>query len=261
MREIGINLPEKNQLEFIKTAKSVGFDTVFSSVPSEIELARIASALAANGMRYETIHAPFDHINDIWIEGERGDAMFAELMTAVTRCAQGNVPITVVHLSSGKNPPPVSDAGRVRYEKLIEYAAQKNVKIAFENQRQLENITWAFRHFSDAAHVGFCYDCGHEGCFTPGIEFVPLFGHKLLCTHIHDNDCIQDHDLHIIPFDGKLDFGRVIKRLREASYKGPLTLELHHENSHRYDFMQTNALLERAAMGIKRVRTLLDSFQ
>ena len=260
MREIGINMPDGTPLEFIPAAKSFGFDTIFTGVTSERDLVRIANTLAANGMRYETIHAPFDHINDIWLEGERGDAMFAELMTAVTRCAQGNVPIAVVHLSSGKNPPPVSEIGRVRYENLVEYAAQKNVKIAFENQRQLENLAWAFRHFSDAANVGFCYDCGHEGCFTPGIEFMPLYGHKLLCTHIHDNDCVPDQDLHMIPFDGKLDFGRVIKRLRESNYKGPVTLEIHHENSHRYDFMHMNAYLERAAMGIKRVRTLLDTF-
>ena len=115
MREIGINMPDGTPLEFIPAAKSFGFDTIFTGVTSERDLVRIANTLAANGMRYETIHAPFDHINDIWLEGERGDAMFAELMTAVTRCAQGNVPIAVVHLSSGKNPPPVSEIGRVRY--------------------------------------------------------------------------------------------------------------------------------------------------
>ena len=261
MREIGINLPETGAVDFIRTAHELGFNTIFSGVPSEAELFRIENTLAACGMRHETIHAPFDHINDIWLAGEAGEATLRDLLCAVERCAQGGVPVAVVHLSSGKTPPPVTEIGRARYERLVDYAAQKGIRIAFENQRQLENVSWAFRHFADAAHVGFCFDCGHECCFTPGIEFMPLFGHKLLCTHIHDNDCMPDHDLHMIPFDGKVDFGRVVRRLRESGYQGPLTLEIHRTNSHRYDFMTQRAFLERAVNGVRRVRTMLDGFQ
>lgn len=261
MREIGINLPERDAVGFIKAAHDFGFNTVFSAVPDEAELKQIANTLAACGMRYETIHAPFDHINDIWLEGEAGDAMLRELLCAVERCAQGGVPVAVIHLSSGKTPPPVTEIGRVRYERLVEYAARKGIKLAFENQRQLENLAWAFRHFADATHVGFCFDCGHECCFTPGVEFMPLYGHKLLCTHIHDNDCVPDHDLHMIPFDGKVDYGRVVRRLRESGYRGPLTLEIHMQNSGKYDFMTRQAFLERAVNGIRRVRTMLDGFR
>lgn len=260
MREIGINLPEQNEAAFIREASDVGFCTVFSATPSEAQLRVIVDAIAANGMRYETIHAPFGHINDIWLAGDAGEAMLREMLVTVDRCAQGGVPIAVIHLSSGKTPPTVSEIGASRYERLVEYAAKKGVKLAFENQRQLENITWAFRHFADASHVGFCYDFGHECCFTPGIEFMPLFGGKLLCTHLHDNDCVQDHDLHMLPFDGHADFGRAIKRLRENGYQGPLTLEIHQQNSHRYDFMSTRAFLERAALAAGRLRAMLDGF-
>ena len=132
MREIGINLqirPEICAIDFIKRAAQLGFNTLFTDTPCERHLHIIANALAANGMRYETIHAPFSRINDIWIAGEGGDTTLRDLMEAVDRCAAANVPIAVVHLSSGNNPPPISEVGFVRYTRLLEYAAAKGVKL------------------------------------------------------------------------------------------------------------------------------------
>lgn len=261
MREIGINLdikPGVCAIEFITQAKKFGFNTVFTNTPDERGLHIIANTLAANGMRYETIHAPFGHINDIWLAGEGGDAMLREMMTAVDRCQTAKVPVVVVHLSSGNNPPPISEVGFVRYVRLVEYAAAKGVKVAFENQRKPDRVAWAFEKFGRMPNVGFCYDCGHEGCFTKGMQFLPLYGDRLLCTHIHDNDCVQDGDLHLLPFDGKLDFGRVARQIRESGYKGSLTLEIHAENSNKYQFMTLQAFLERAAIAAKRLRSLVD---
>ena len=261
MREIGINFqirPDACAIEFIKCAASFGFQTLFTDTPDERGLHIIATTLAANGMRYETIHAPFDHINDIWLAGERGDAMLAEMMVAVDRCRVACVPIVVVHLSSGNNPPPISAVGLARYTRLVEYAAVSGVKVAFENQRKPDYLAWAFAHFGRMPHVGFCYDCGHEGCFTKDVHFLPLYGDRLLCTHIHDNDCVEDHDLHILPFDGRSDFGRIARQIRATGYKGPLTLEIHMQNSNKYDFMTQQAFVERAAMSIKRLRSMVD---
>lgn len=261
MREIGINLhirPDVCAIEFITQAKKFGFNTLFTNVPDERGLHIIANTLAANGMRYESIHAPFGHINDIWLAGEDGDAMLHEMMVAVDRCREGGVPVVVVHLSSGNTPPPISEIGFVRYTRLVEYAAAKGVKIAFENQRKPDRIAWAFEKFGRMPHVGFCFDCGHESCFTPGVQFLPLYGDRVLCTHIHDNDCVQDSDLHLLPFDGRIDFGRVARQLRESRYQGSLTLEIHAQNSNKYDFMTLQAFLERAALSIKRLRSMVD---
>lgn len=264
MRRIGINLHAKRGLstaEYINTAHGVGFSALFTELPDERGVYEIANALAANGMSYEMIHAPFDGINSIWLAGEEGERMLARLITAVDRCHAGGAPIAVVHLSSGKTPPAVSDTGRVRFERLVEYAAARGVKIAFENQRQLENITWAFRHFEKAENVGFCFDCGHEGCFTPEISFMPIFGKKLICTHLHDNSCLPDKDLHQIPFDGKLSFGRVTKSIRESGYQGTLMLECFAENSENYQLMSCEQYLANAAIAAKRLRRMVDGFE
>lgn len=261
MREIGINLdvrPGICAIEFITQAKKFGFNTLFTNTPDERGLHIIANTLAANGMRYETIHAPFSHINDMWLEGEGGDAMLREMMVAVDRCQTAGVPVTVLHLSSGNTPPPITEIGLVRYTRLVEYAAEKGVKIAFENQRKPDRIAWAFEHFGRMPHVGFCFDCGHEGCFTQGVQFMPLYGDRVICTHVHDNNCEKDRDLHLLPFDGRMDLGRVARQIRESGYRGPLTLEIHATNSDKYNFMTLQAFLERAALSIKRLRSMVD---
>ena len=188
MRQIGINLHAKRGLDtvaYAKRVKELGFDTIFTGVANsdEGQLA-LADAFAANGLIYENLHAPFGHINDIWFDCEGGEAMINELLTSVDRCALVGAPILVVHLSSGVKAPQISDIGRARFETLVEHAAAKGVTIAFENQRFLFNIAWAFHYFRDASNVGFCWDVGHQACATPNIEFMKLFGDKLVCTHL-----------------------------------------------------------------------------
>jgi sugar phosphate isomerase/epimerase len=44
----------------------------------------------------------------------------------------------------------------------------------------------------------FCYDSGHENCFTPGADFLAKYGDKLAALHHHDNDGSSDQ--HLLPF-------------------------------------------------------------
>ena len=157
MKKIGIKLRAKKGLsdeDYIKIIKELGFETVFSTVWETEEALKTADILAKNGLTYDTLHSPFKRINDIWSVGEDGDAMYNELVNSVDACVAVGAPIVVVHLSSGQNPPPTTDAGRGRYIQLVDYAAKKNIKIAFENQRMLGNIGWAFEEFKKIDSLG-----------------------------------------------------------------------------------------------------------
>ena len=241
-----------------------GFEVTFSGIKeSDGEMQKTAEAFAKQGILFETLHAPFSHINDIWYDTEGGRQMKNELFTSVDRCIIAGAPILVVHLSSGLTPPPPTDIGRGRFIELVEYAAGKNVKIAFENQRMLGNIGWAFEQFEDADNVGFCWDCGHEYCFTPGRRYMPLFGHRLICTHIQDNTCEVNLDRHLIPFDGTIPFDDVARQLRESGYKGSLMLEVFPRFippkyiSYQDDTAKT--FVEHAAAAAKKLRNMIDN--
>jgi len=229
MRKLGINLHSVGGLtdeEYIKTIAQAGFKTCFSGLCDIERHVALAETFAKYGVEYETVHSPFGHINDIWLEGERGDAMLGELMHCIDCCKAAGVGITVVHLSAGDNPPSITDIGRKRFAELVEYAAKNGVVIAFENQRLLANIAWAFETFKDPASVGFCWDCGHEACFAHGREYMPLFGDRLVCTHIHDNHQKHNGDEHLLPFRGSIDFNKVASFLRARNYGGSLMLEV-----------------------------------
>ncbi len=256
MREIGINLGARLEMDvpdFCARIRDLGFTRVFSGSDDPEQVLRRAEQIHAAGLRYDTLHAPFKGImNAIWQTGDEGEETLRRILVCVDLCAEVGAPIAVVHLSAGDKAPPPTDIGRERFIRLVEHATAKGVKIAFENQRKLANIAWAFEEFKDSDTVGFCWDCGHEGCFTPGRRYMPLFGERLICTHIHDNDGVLGSDRHLLPYDGTLDFDYVADALRAAPAV-PLILELKRKDA-LYAGMSDEEYLLRAAASIRRLR-------
>ncbi len=258
MREIGINLHAAKGLtdeEYLREIAGLGFTRIFTGVRPAEKQASIAELCAKYSITCETLHAPFGHINDIWLDNEGGQAMLDELLRTVDHCLIAGAGIAVIHLSSGMNPPSITDIGRARFARLVEYATEKGVRLAFENQRKLANIAWAFEAFPDE-NVGFCWDCGHEFCFTPGRHYMPLFGDRLICTHIHDNTGVFNEDSHFLPFDGSCDFGYVASAIRDSGYTGSLMLEVGCNSPCGQNDPLT--FLARAAESVKRLRTMVD---
>ena len=244
--------------DYIKKCSELGFNTFFSSETTMEMHSRIANALAKYNMEYETVHAPFKNINDIWYEGDAGDVVYQRFSDCIDQCAEAGAGIMIVHLSSGTKAPSLSETGQTRIARLVDYAVQKNVKLAFENLRKVGNLAWALEAFEDTNMVGFCWDCGHESCFTPGKEYMPVFGDKLICTHIHDNEGEYNKDSHLIPFDGNIDFERFAEYVRKSGYTGPLTLEVIAKNSNRYNDISNEEYLEKASIAIKRLAKMVD---
>ena len=265
MRELGINLFATSALkehgvslaDYVKIMAELGFRRTFTMSGTVEKMLETAKTVHAAGLTFDQLHAPFSGINAMWAADETGDAMYRRLTECIDCCVAVGAPIATVHLSSGNTPPPCTDAGRARYIALVEYAAGKGIKIAFENQRKLFNIAWAFEEFKDAPNVGFCWDCGHEACATPDIQFMPLFGKRIICTHMQDNDAVFGEDLHKLPFDGKVDFTRVARQLNEAGYDGCLMLETESSNP-IYRGYTTEQYLTRAFDAACRLRKLLD---
>lgn len=258
MRKIGINLYARSDIameEYVRVVKELGFDSVFCVVRTPEIMYETTELLAKVGLSYDTLHAPFRGMNALWYAGEAGDAKYAELVNCVNVCAEVGAPIAVIHLSSGIEHTPPTDVGRGRVSDLVNYAVGKGVSIAFENTRKLANLAWAFEEFSGVNNVGFCYDSGHEACFTPGREYLPIFGDRMICTHIHDNDCIKD--LHLLPFDGKIDFDRVTNQIRKSGYQGTLMLEVS-GGKEIYQHLTAEDFLKQAASIAKRLREMID---
>lgn len=271
MRKLGTSINETKwgftpdqALAAIRRAGFASFFIGYECGPDmESRMAQYAEGAARQGIWFECIHAPFGKpgCNSLWLPGEDGDVMRDHLIESVQACERFGVPIAVVHLSSGDAAPCVTDIGHARFDAVINEAVKRNVTLAFENQRKIGNLAFILELYDDVPQVRFCWDLGHEACFTPGREYMPLFGKKLVYTHIHDNDCVYNGDLHLIPFDGKIDYTRRMDLLRQYNYQGTLTLEIAPKKSGRYDDLTPDQYYARAYAAALRLRDMLDGPQ
>ena len=272
MRKLGVSINpdvwKTSEDEVLEVIRQAGFDAFFIGYlcrpDMEARMARCAEAAARKGLWFECVHAPFidaagqKSTNRLWLPGEAGDAECELLISCVRSCRKNGVGTVVVHLSAGDDAPCISDVGHSRLDRLVNEAVKENVTLAFENQRKLANLAFVFEVYNDVPQVRFCWDKGHEACFTPGREYMPLFGDKLVYTHIHDNNCELNRDLHMVPFDGSIDFARRAAWLKQFDYQGTLTLEVAPKKSGRYDGWNAPQFYAHAYAAACRLRDMVD---
>ena len=97
MRRIGIQMHAIPGLEpeaYVKKIGELGFDATFTGVPPMDRIPWLKEMFGRYGILWESMHAPFDGINNIWLEGEAGDTMLQRLLNGVDACAAAEVPPT-----------------------------------------------------------------------------------------------------------------------------------------------------------------------
>ena len=253
---IGINLycyADENELSLENQAllmKENGFTSTFCFPHKRAASEEGAGILYKHGIKFDTLHAPFKNINDMWKDSDKGEVMLASLLDGIDKCVIVGAPVMIVHLSSGIPAPRITDRGFSRYDRLMEYAEKKNVKIAYENQRFVANIAAVMESYPDA---GFCWDVGHEACFAFGKRYMPLFGDRLCALHLHDNHKVFNMDEHLIPFDGKINYDYIADTLSQHKYTGTLMLELVRSNSLKYSGVSAEDYYKRASDAAKKL--------
>ncbi len=234
MRKLGASLisgRKENAEEQIREIKKAGFDCFFTGFSKDEPIEQWAELGASLGLIYETIHCPFNEVNTFWENTTDGDDYLAFLKTRVDGCVRAGVSLLVMHTTRFTSPPPISRVGLDRFRGLNDYAREHGVHMAYENIENPEYLI-AVLNETDEYH-GFCWDCGHNYCYTPLYDMMAMFGKRLKCTHVHDNYGLRTpglvhhrDDLHLLPFDGGLLWEEFANRIRESGYQGPLTLEM-----------------------------------
>ena len=226
-----------------------GFEATFF-MSNDPHIRERAALLKSAGIAIDNCHAPFDGINNMWHPTTAGDEMLARLTDGVENCARYEIPVIVVHVSSGENPPRVGDVGLARFDALVARAEELGVTVAFENQRKLGNLALLMEYYPKA---GFCFDTGHEACFTPGREYMPLFGKRTVALHLHDNSAVYNADDHILPYDGKVDLECAARQLAASPYRGTIMSE-----AFKTDFYKDLSPEEYFARAEKAIRRFAD---
>lgn len=209
--------------ECAKNLAEAGFTHVFSTWGYQDEGLRDIAAARENGLTVETLHAAYGGVNEIWVDNEKGEARMQFFLECIRAAASESVPIVIMHLSSGLTPPPVSEVGLRRYRQICEEAERLGIAVAFENLRYVSYLREIFQNIHSPARK-FCFDCGHENLYDGGDGVLEEFGKDLVAVHLHDN--YGEHDDHLPPFAGTVDWDRLAKRLKANGMPCPITLEL-----------------------------------
>ena len=228
MRKLALDIFEGIELERrLELTKNAGFDGFFIDwgfAHDLEEMTRQVNLGKSLGLECESSHSTIPGSELLWAEHPDVERVMENFFLCMDNAAALDIPIVVVHCSPEFEPDFAT--GIPRFERLVEYAAGKGLKIALENTAGGQWLVDTLKHFEGCDTVGFCYDSGHEAFCTPGFRFLPLIGDRLIYTHLHDNLIVSDH--HFLPWDGQIGFDRVLGQLQDCGYKGSLTLELNY---------------------------------
>lgn len=235
---------ELSEAEQIRLFGKIGFDGFFTTYTTRAAVAEQRKIADETGMLFQSVHAPFGRMKEMW---ETGEAAAAELIDCLHACAENGVPIMVTHTFIGFEDHTPNKRGLENFGKVVKEAERLGVKVGFENTEGEEYLAAVMERFGDSPAVGFCWDTGHEMCYNRSKDMLSLYGDKLIATHLNDNLGIRDFDgnitwiddLHLLPFDGIADWQGIADRLDKCGYTGVLTFELNRYSKpdrHENDF-------------------------
>ena len=253
---VGINLYSKWPYEeVIQAFLENGIKRTFVCVEHPC-FDEVMESLKKTDIVVENLHAPFKGQNNIWKDGEEGEKTLQNLCHGIDCCVKYGINLMVAHVSNGRPMPEITDIGLERFDRLMEFAKNKGVKVAFENHRYLENV----KCFMDRYEVGFCLDTAHEHAFTPGIRYMPMWGDRLVATHISDNDALCDKDMHMLPFDGIIDFDKTAREIAESGKNVTLMLEVKPSNHPKYADVSIKDYYSAAAEKLKQLKKMVEGY-
>lgn len=245
-----------NAYETIDCIKQAGYKNVFIqwydanwSVSQEEQVEYIKK----NNLNIIFAHLGYQDINDIWLDNNEGEILVERYKNDIKKCSDYNIPMVVMHLVSKSIAPKYNEIGLKRIKKIVEYAKSINMKIAFENTKISGYLEYVLDEIKDE-NVGICFDIGHFHAHFNDIFDFNRFKNRIFAVHLHDNDGTSDQ--HLLPFDGTINWLKIMKELKENNYDGPVTLEIcYHDkylNNNPIDFYKTGYQLG------EKIRDLLD---
>lgn len=237
------DLPIEERLRLIKGA---GFDA--ASLWWGDENRHLQPDMARKiGLQIDNIHTPFTNPNDLWLDTPAGDDYLNMIVACVEDCALHGIPVAVVHITGFRDVTDITQTGLDRIKRLVDFAENKDVRLAFENLMYLQHLDTVFEEIK-SDHLGFCYDSGHEHCSRQVTDCLSKYGDRLFAVHLDDN--FGDHDTHLLPYDGTVNWNLIKEKLAKSKALNYLTLEVDfnpkHEKSQIYKGLSAEEFLAAA---------------
>ena len=222
--------------QVIDLLADVGFCAVSPGWQRDGDLEEIVRCARGRNMTVQTLHGPLRGMPTMWSKvAEVAQPLLEDILQSATDCAKFGIPILVIHPWNGVDYTfREEDICFDHFDALVDHAGKLGITVAFENLEGPEYLAALLERYKDCGHVGYCWDSGHELCYTPGWDFLTPYGNRLVMTHLNDNLGVTDpsgnlrgtDDLHLLPYDGIVDWDKTIQRLKTAKKQEILNFEL-----------------------------------
>lgn len=245
---VELDLPIESLLKLIAAAGfshvSLGHDVEHAGYHLPSRRRELAERLRQLGLKLNYIHAPLDRYYDLTsLDGQVRRATIEVMKICIEACSDIGGNGVVMHvmngpLGAGENIKHRVDAGLESLHELIRHGQVLGVNISIENlpvSMECGIVSLAVLRATGDLQLGICIDTCHASMHVPsGLPLVEEFAPRVRHTHL--SDTAGDHDSHLIPGDGSVDFQAVAGILGRAGYRGVVDLEcslwmLHYRNN------------------------------
>ncbi len=201
---------------------------------------QIANWFRSTGVTFHSMHSPM-HPDEDWGRGGAAQINIAsveklqrvaatdEIKRAIEVAEQAPFQFLVQHVGIGHEEADEHklDAAMSSLEHLHAFAKPLGVQLLVENitnelstPEKLMELLHAGR-FDD---IGVCFDVGHAHIMSSVPQAFEVLKDRVRSTHVHDND--KDHDSHLWPGEGSIDWKETMELLRTAPHAPPVLLEI-----------------------------------
>ena len=195
-----------------KDIKMAGFDAVIANADPRFDkqnapFKKQIRLFKKNGLGVSSLHMRYkrDELPHFWLDDDIGKKLEKNLVKDIKLADKFGFKCVVVHMNGE-----VSTFGIERFYRILKVAEKHNVSLALENL----NDDTSFRYLMDNVKhplVRFCFDVGHQNAFHPETDYLKLYGDRLICLHLHDNDGTADQ--HTLNSFGTIDWKKIAKSL------------------------------------------------
>ncbi|MDR3746920.1 MAG: sugar phosphate isomerase/epimerase [Acidobacteriota bacterium] len=200
----------------------------------------VANWFRSTGIGFHSMHSPM-HPDEDWgrsgepslniaaVEKIQRIAVMDEIKRAIEVAEQAPFQFLVQHvgISHEEADELKMEAAVSSLEHLHAFAKPLGVQLLVENipnelstpEKLLELL-----HVGRFEDIGVCFDVGHAHIMSSVPQAFELLKDRIRSTHVHDNN--KDHDAHLWPGHGNIDWSETVSLLRSSPHVSPLLLEI-----------------------------------
>lgn len=191
---------------------------------------RLCTAIKKNSMIIHSFHLPFNSMNIASDDIEIRKRSVKEVINGINLCETIGGNFAVLHAGAKyENKQKFEECSFESIMEIFNECKKRGIKLALENMlpgRVGEDFNFFERTFKklNSDNVGLCFDSSHANVNGTIYEFLEKSKDKLFTVHFSDN--YGKSDDHLFPFEGNIDWARIIKILNRISYNSIFMLEV-----------------------------------